>query len=371
MSTVIDTPDQAERQIPAEAARFVADGMFQFATIEEGKEGVPVRLHARDAKPIAHWYWGKIAHDMTGVIHRDSLAIDWCHDWDQILGYVDQVSADAAKGLDLSGRILTSLDEKAAEIAVKAAAGVPYESSIDWNGPAVLEYVEPGMQAEVNGYTFEGPGYIARKWHLRGVAICPHGADMSTTTEFSAGHQVGVTVFTQTGKGVVMPTTKSPPTKDNQQRAAGQTTDNAPPETPTPAGAAKDSVAKPDPQSQKAATVDAAKDAQPDLPVKPAIPAQKFVDAFGPQLGYRFYGDGLSYEDAAVEFGKAVCAERDALAEECRQLKEQVVTLRAAAGTDAVSATPEGGKPQQDAEPAADANLAKFKSGIKLPGRES
>lgn len=361
MSTVIDKPDQAERQIPAAAARFVADGMFQFAAAEEGKDGVPVRLHARDAKPIAHWYWGKIAHDMAGVIHRDSLAIDWCHDWDQILGYVDQVSADAAKGLDLSGRILTGLDEKAAEIAAKAAAGVPYESSIDWTGPAVLEYVEAGMQAEVNGYTFEGPGYIARKWHLRGVAICPHGADMSTTAEFSAGHEVGVTVFTQTGKGVVMPTTQSPPTKDSQPPAAGQTTGATPQKTATPPAVNQDSAQKPDPQPQKAA-------ADADR----AEAGKRFMAAFGNQLGAKLFAQGLSFEEATAEHSKQLTAENASLREENTQLKAQIATLRSQMGeAEPATFTPEGGKAEQPSKPVEDDNLAKFKAGIKLPGLTS
>lgn len=349
MSTAtIDKPDQADRQIPASAARFVADGMFQFAAAEEGKEGVLVRLHARDAQPIAHWYWGKIAHDMSGVIHRDRLAIDWLHDSNQILGYVDQVTADSAKGLDLAGRVLTGLDEKAAEIAAKAAAGVPYESSIDWTGPAVLEYVETGMEAEVNGYTFKGPGYIARKWNLRGVAICPHGADMSTTTEFAVGQEVGITVFTHSGKGVVMPTkTAEQPTKDTAE--ATPVIDQAAAPTNAPA-------------------VDATK----DTAGKPAIPAQKFVDAFGPKFGYRFYGDGLSYEDAAVEFGKAVAAERDEAREEAKQLRAQVATLRGQMGeADAATFTPEGATSTKEAEPVVDENFATFKAGITLPTAKS
>jgi hypothetical protein len=350
--------EQIERKIPAAAVRFEADGMFEFAAAEEGKAGVPVRLHARDAKPIAHWYWGKIAHDMAGVIHKDRLAIDWCHDGDQILGYVDQVTADAKKGLDMAGAILTDIDEKAAEVAAKAAAGVPYESSIDWTGPAVLEWVESGMKAEVNGYSFEGPGYIARKWHLRGVAICPHGADMSTTTEFAnqAGAEVGVTVFSQNG-GVTMPTTQSQPaTQDNAKPA--DVTDQAATQDNQAAGGT--TAAADQTPANSAATADADR----------AALGQKFTGAFGEDLGAKLFARGLTFEAASVEHSKVLTAENATLREENTQLKAQIATLRGQMGeSEPASFTPEGGKAQKQSELIGDENRARFAAAIKLPGR--
>jgi hypothetical protein len=43
------------------------------------------------------------------------------------------------------------------------------------------------MVAPVNGYQFEGPGIIVREWPLRGVAICPYGADANTESAALAG----------------------------------------------------------------------------------------------------------------------------------------------------------------------------------------
>lgn len=367
--------EQTDQKIPAAAARFAASGMFQFAEGEEGADGVPVRLHARDAKPIYHWYWGKIAHDMSGVVHRDKLAIDWCHDPDQLIGFVDEIKADGKRGLDLAGQVLSGIDEKAAEVAKKAAAGVPYESSIDWTGPAVIEYVDASTSVDVNGYKFEGPGYVVRQWHLRGVAICPHGADLSTTTEFSAGQEVGVTVFTQTGKGVVMPTTtaQSQPTKDNAQPAAGAT-DQATKDsqgqaggTPkqeagSPAAGTQDSAGKADPQPPKPAAAAADSDR--------AEAGKRFMNAFGDTLGAKLFAQGLSFEDATAEHAKLLTAENASLKDELSQLKQQVGVLRGQMGeAEPATFTPEGSKPADppQSQQGAGENAKRFAAAIKLP----
>jgi len=369
--------NQVEEQIPREATLFDAAGRFQFAEPGEGEEGVPVRLHARDAQPIQHWYWGKIAHDMSGVIHRDRLAIDWCHDPDAMLGFVDQVSADSGKGLDLAGRLLTDLDEKAQEIHRKAAAGVPYESSIDWRGPAVIEFVDAGQSSEVNGYEFEGPGYIVRKWHLRGVAICPHGVDLNTTTEFSeAGHAVGITLFSHTGEVIMPKTVKGKKTDQASQPAdvqqaqdtAQQDQANEPnePAEPTKQDAAAGTAEKVDRASQDSASEPASGDQQQsDAPA----PGQKYMDAFGEDLGSKYFARGLSFEAATVEHGRHLAQENATLRDENTQLKDQIAALRGELGSDdPASFTPEGTQADTQADDnAGDVNLQRFKRGIKLP----
>jgi hypothetical protein len=73
---------------------------------------------------------------------------------------------------------------------------VPWEASIDWAGPAEIEELEAGQFAEVNGRQVEGPAQIVRRWQLRGVAVCPYGADMNTESKvFSGSDSVSVTTF--------------------------------------------------------------------------------------------------------------------------------------------------------------------------------
>jgi hypothetical protein len=59
--------------------------------------------------------------------------------------------------------------------------GVPYEASIFFGGDGIkIEEVGEGKMQTVNGRQFDGPGVIIREWPLRGVAICPYGADQNT-----------------------------------------------------------------------------------------------------------------------------------------------------------------------------------------------
>lgn len=150
-------------------------------TPEDDDGNVPVTLVARTAGVIDHWYWGRIVHDLSGFQSKDRIPIDYNHSYDDSIGYLDSFEADENRLL-VSGALVPMQDDAASKIAYKARRGVPYEASIDWNGPAVLEYLDDGQSVEVNGRTFAGPGVVARKWTLAAVAITPHGADPATAT---------------------------------------------------------------------------------------------------------------------------------------------------------------------------------------------
>ena len=323
--------DLQPHQIPISATRFAAASPFLFVAAGDGNgegegetsdERVRVQIHARDAQPVQHPFWGKIAHDMAGVVHKDRLAIDYCHDPEALIGYVDQVSANPSAGLDLAGDLLPKLDGRAAEIVAKGQAGVPYESSIDWTGPAVIEYVDAGEEVEVNGYQFAGPGYVARKWHLRGVAICPHGIDMTTNTTFAAGEQVPVEVFSQSGQ-VVMPNAAP---AEASEADADQTTDRA-------------------------------------------EEGRRFIAAYG-DWGAKAYAEGLSFEAAGEQYTQHLAARLGELDAENAELRRQIDTLRGQMGEDApVTSTPEGARPgaHQTGQTGHTENVARFRAAIRLP----
>jgi hypothetical protein len=59
----------------------------------------PISMLARTAKPIEHWYFGKVVHDMAGMaLAAPTLPIDYCHDPEEVLGFLDQVRCRATKG---------------------------------------------------------------------------------------------------------------------------------------------------------------------------------------------------------------------------------------------------------------------------------
>jgi hypothetical protein len=181
-----------EQRVPARALRF--DAQFELTGARDSK-GVPVRMTARGAGEVTHWYWGRIVHDFAGMrLSQKKIPIDYCHDSGEVLGFADQFSA-ANGPLTIAG-MLTPYGEKdrANEVIAKSKAGVPYQASIFFDNPIKLERLSENDRASVNGREFAGPGLIIRQWTLRGVAICPYGVDATTSTEFSGNHDVTVAV---------------------------------------------------------------------------------------------------------------------------------------------------------------------------------
>jgi hypothetical protein len=170
-------------RIPAEACTFVV-GEFEIGDNGENAKTAPVRLVARSGQPIEHWFWGRIVHDMAGMhLHKSRLPIDYVHDSKEVIGYLNRFDTTSGD-LITSGALVPFKDsDRATEIVHKARNGVPYEASINFGGDGLkIQELQAGEMADVNGMRFEGPGVIVREWPLRGVAICPYGADMNTDT---------------------------------------------------------------------------------------------------------------------------------------------------------------------------------------------
>lgn len=192
-----ETLKPGSNEAPKEAFRF-AVGPMQFAETQGDTSIYPFTMTARSGDPIPHWYWGRIVHDMNGMVTRkDSVTVDYAHGYDDVIGYANQFDA-GPDGLKVSGALVSvAPNDKADEVYRKGKAGVPYESSIDWEGEDTeLEYIPEGVSTEVNGKQFEGPGFVVRTWPLRAIAVCRYGADAQTKTQFSAGDPSGVRKFT-------------------------------------------------------------------------------------------------------------------------------------------------------------------------------
>jgi len=172
------------KKIPSEACVMrVSD--FVVGDNGKGAKSAPISLLARSLQPIEHWWWGKVVHDIDGVrLHKDRMPIDYVHDSKEVIGYFNK-HEKKEDGLHLSGALVPFKDnDRASEIIYKMKEGVPYEASINFGGEGMkIQDVENGEVTEVNGYMFEGPGIVIREWPLRGVAVCPYGADMNTKSE--------------------------------------------------------------------------------------------------------------------------------------------------------------------------------------------
>ena len=98
-----------------------------------------------------------------------TLPIDYCHDPEEVLGYLDDFNA-SSEGLNVAGELVTfQPDDRTAEICHKSDNGVPYQASIAFDpNTFVIESVPQGAQMTVNGYQLEGPAVVIRKWTTAG-----------------------------------------------------------------------------------------------------------------------------------------------------------------------------------------------------------
>lgn len=167
--------------IPANALCF-AGGEVSIGDNGEGSKTAPVKLKARSGLPIEHWFWGKVVHDLSGMrTHKPRLTIDYAHNDAEVLGYLNHFETESGDLIASGALTPFKDDDRASEVLFKMKQGVPYEASIFFGGDGIkIEEVEEGMMQTVNGRQFDGPGVIIREWPLRGVAICPYGADQNT-----------------------------------------------------------------------------------------------------------------------------------------------------------------------------------------------
>jgi hypothetical protein len=289
--------------VPASALRMVV-GPFELGDNGEGAKSAPIRMKARTAQPIQHWFWGRVVHDMAGMqLHKDRLPIDYVHNPAEVIGYLNHFHADT-DGLEVSGALVPYKDsDRASEIIHKARAGVPYEASIYFGGDGIkVEEVANGQVTQVNGFQFAGPGIVIREWPLRGVAVCPYGADMNTHSQLAQGECIPVT-FTHAGK--------------ESQMSEPKPAEAAP---PIPVTAPAVDAPKPElaAEAPKPGAVDAGK---PEVPPPPPGAAalsdaraecKKFLDAFGPKGG-EWFAAGKTLAEAQELHAKDLVAENETL----------------------------------------------------------
>ena len=70
---------RASGVVPAAALRMVV-GPLELGDNGEGAKSAPLRMKARTAQPVQHWFWGRVVHDMAGMrLHKDRLPVDYVH----------------------------------------------------------------------------------------------------------------------------------------------------------------------------------------------------------------------------------------------------------------------------------------------------
>lgn len=158
--------------------------LFKEANGDDAKS-IPVEMIARSPGAVDHSYWGRVYHDLEGVrLHKQRIPLDYVHG--EEIGYANHFAV-TPEGLKVSGALVPTRSASDPLLAVidRGRGGVPYEASINFSGsPIRIEEVAAGSEARVNGQVVSGPCTIFREWPLRGVAVCPYGADKMTASKF-------------------------------------------------------------------------------------------------------------------------------------------------------------------------------------------
>ncbi len=333
--------DNRFKSIPATAC-MLAGGMVEIGDNGENAKTAPVKLTARSGQPIEHPYWGFVVHDMDGIkIGKKRLPIDYAHNDSEVLGYLSHFETETGD-LVTSGALTPFRDDdRASEVLFKMRAGVPYEASIYFGGDGLkIQEVMEGETAPVNGYMFNGPGVIIREWPLRGVAICPYGADSNTESmAMSTSKQFTASQWTQP-KGEQM-TAEEQAAADKAKADEQKAIDDAAVEAAKLEAATKaEAEAKAvEAAAVEAAALAAAAEAEKQL-AKANDPREQFKKMcaeFGNEIASTVFASGGTYEDAKNECMKQLKAEN-------ASLHERIAALSAGGTASACAAASNGNK---------------------------
>ncbi len=123
-----------------------------------------------------HWYWGDLAIDVMGAeFPKKFFPILEQHDLMRKVGFSTKPLTDNNQ---LALKNVTFVDTPAsAEFQTISKQGFPFEASISGR-PQVIEQLEDGETAQVNGYSMKGPCSIWRKWTYKETSVCVFGADV-------------------------------------------------------------------------------------------------------------------------------------------------------------------------------------------------
>lgn len=306
---------------PASACVF-ACGPFEFGDNGAGSKSAPVTLQALGGDVLTHWWWGPCIQDLSGMQHRDRIPVDYLHDPGQIVGYVNKFDT-TGNVLTLSGALVPQrTHQRTEEIIDNARAGVPYQASIQFTpskpSDLIIETVQEGVSVIVNGKTHQGPLTIFRKWPLRGVAICPHGADGDTSATIQTAQGAKEYEFMTTeSKPVESPVEAKPAEGATQQAVEAQAAQPAVEVKPVEAAPVAPAAVVEVPRN----TEQAARDQ-----------FAAWVADFGKERAADYFAQGLTDEQARAAFLQALKADVARLEAENKELRAKLAprTVQAA-----------------------------------------
>lgn len=121
--------------------------------------------------------------DLAGAEFHKSVVANLDHDRTQRVGHVTDKVNDG-KTVKLGG-FVSGAGSAAKEVLAAHANQYPWQASIEANR-LKLDLIRANKSVDVNGQTFTGPIYVARKSVIYAVAFCDQGADSDTVVNIAA-----------------------------------------------------------------------------------------------------------------------------------------------------------------------------------------
>lgn len=144
------------------------------------------------------------------------------------VGHTERISVEAGR---LIAEGIVSRDTVAArEVVASGKRGFPWQASIGAQ-VAQAEFVRNGKSIAVNGRTFEGPLYVARRTVLGEISFVDLGADTNTTATIAAQQQENPPMD-ETNDTQVTQTEETTPEPTRETQADGNGTEANPPANP-------------------------------------------------------------------------------------------------------------------------------------------
>jgi hypothetical protein len=185
-----------ENKVPVSAFNFKDVGAEVGFREDEG-EGKSFILGYSGKVIKGHWYWGDLAIDVNGAdFPKKVYPILDSHYTDRRIGFT--AKPDTSKNNLMFDNVKFVSTPAADEFRKLSKEGFPFEASISGR-PLIVERLEEGTSAEVNGFTLKGPASIWRKWTFKEVSVCVFGADSQTKSKaFSDSEQEAVSFIEPT-----------------------------------------------------------------------------------------------------------------------------------------------------------------------------
>jgi len=144
-------------------------------------------MTAYNGGPMSVGFGEDVIVDLSGVTtHADATPILRDHDRSRVLGHSEAIEV-SARAIKVRG-VLSGSNDHVREVVGSAKQGFPWRASIGAR-PTQMEFIRAGVSVRVNGSTFKGPVYVARKAVLTEVSIVAIPADSKTNTKVAASAQ--------------------------------------------------------------------------------------------------------------------------------------------------------------------------------------